>query len=64
MDAEVRQRLPVSKPAVQKFDMERVELKKLNNVEVKVSNIFAYFEKLSDYIDINGLGKPLEYWPG
>jgi len=31
----VRQRLPVSKRAAQKFDMERFNLKRLNAVEIK-----------------------------
>jgi hypothetical protein len=45
--AEVRWKLSVSKQAVKKFDMERFNLKELNDVEVKehyqvkISNKFA-----------------------
>jgi hypothetical protein len=47
--AKVRQRLSVSKRAAQNFDMERLNLKELNNVEVKeqyqvkIANRFAAF---------------------
>jgi len=48
--AKVRQRLSVSKRLVQKFDMERFNLKKLNDMKVgeecqlKISNKFAALE--------------------
>jgi hypothetical protein len=61
VDAEVRHRLSVSKWAMQKFDMKRLNLKKLNDVEVteryqvKISNRFAALENLDcgDDVDIN-----------
>jgi hypothetical protein len=49
---EVRQRLSVSKRVAQKFDMERFNLRNLNDVEgkeefrVKIPIIFAAFENL------------------
>jgi hypothetical protein len=52
--AEVRKRLLVSKQAAQKFDMERLNLKKVNEVEVrehyqlKSSNRSAAVENLND----------------
>jgi len=56
--AEVREILAVSRPAAQKFDMERFNLRKLNELEVvkqyqiKISNSFAAFENLSVSKDI------------
>jgi len=50
---EVKEILAVSRPAAQKFDMERFNLRKLNELEVmkqyqiKISNSFAAFENLS-----------------
>jgi hypothetical protein len=60
--AKVRQRLSVSKRAAQKFDIERFNLKKLNDVEVKeqyqvrISNRSAALENL-DYDDDDDGGK-------
>jgi len=51
--------LAASKPAVQKFDGERFNLRKLNTQEVrkqyqiKILNMFAALENLIDYEDIN-----------
>ena len=50
----MRERLAVSKRATQKFDMERFNLRKLTDLEVrkqyqiKLSNRFAALENLSD----------------
>jgi hypothetical protein len=57
--ANVRKRLAVSKRATRKFDMERFNLKKLNEVEseeqyqVKIPDRFAALENLYDDVDIN-----------
>ena len=57
--AKVRERLAISKQAAQKFDVERFNLRKLNELEVKkqyqinISNRFAALENLSDSKDIN-----------
>jgi hypothetical protein len=56
--AEVRERLTVSKQATQKFDMERFNLKKLDEVEgkeyqIEISNRFAALANLDDDVDIN-----------
>jgi len=57
--AEVRERLAVSKQEVQKFDVERFNLRKLDELEVrkeyvmKISNRFAALENLNDSEDIN-----------
>ena len=59
MVAEVRERLAVSKQAVQKFDVETFNLRTLDELEVrkqyeiKISNRFATLENLSDSKDIN-----------
>ena len=59
MVAKVRERLAVSKQAAQRFDGERFNLKKLNEVEVRkqyqieITNRFAALENLSDDEDIN-----------
>jgi len=56
--AKVKERLAVSKQAAQKFDVERFNLRKLNELEVrkqyhiKISNGFAALENLSDCEDI------------
>jgi hypothetical protein len=58
--AKVRERLAESKQAAEKFDVERFNLRKLNEPEVKkqyqieISNRFAALEYLSDSADING----------
>ena len=52
--AKVRERLAVSKQAAQKFDGERFNIKKLNELEVRkqyqinISNRFATLETTSD----------------
>jgi hypothetical protein len=52
--AKVRERLAVSKQAAQKFDVKRLNLTKLNELEVrkqyhiKISNRFAALENLTD----------------
>jgi hypothetical protein len=57
--AKVTERLAVSKQAAQKFDVERFNLRKLTELEVrkqyqiKVSNSFAALENLNDNKDIN-----------
>jgi hypothetical protein len=57
--AKVRERLAVNKQRSQRFDMERFNLKKLNNVEskeqfcVEVSNRFAALEDLDTEVEIN-----------
>jgi len=54
MVANVRERLAVSKQAVEKFDMERFSLRKPNELEVRkqyqinISNRFATWENFSD----------------
>jgi hypothetical protein len=57
--AEVREKLAVIKQAAQKFNVERFNLRKLNELEVmkqyraKISNRFAALENLSGNKDIN-----------
>jgi len=57
--AKVRERLAVSKQATQRFDGERFNLRKLNEMEVtkqyqtEITNRFAALENLSDDDDIN-----------
>ena len=57
MVAKVRERLAVSKQAAQKFDVERCNLRKLNELEVKkqyeIKIRFAALENLNDNKDIN-----------
>jgi DNA-binding transcriptional regulator GbsR (MarR family) len=59
MFAKVRKRLAVNKQAALKCDMERFNLRKLNELEVrkhyqiKISNKFAALENLSDSEDLN-----------
>ena len=56
MVAKVRERLAVSKQETQKFDGERFNLRKLNELEVRKqyqTNRFAAFENLGDSEDIN-----------
>jgi hypothetical protein len=56
--AKLRDRISVSKRARQNFDLERFDLKKLDNVEVKekyqveISNRFAALERLDESFDI------------
>jgi len=57
--AKVRERLALSKEAAQKFDGERFNLRKLNELEVRkqyqieITNSFAALENLSDGEGIN-----------
>jgi len=57
--AKVRERLAVNKQAAPKFDGERFNLRKLNELEVRkqyqieIMNKFASLENLSDDEDIN-----------
>jgi hypothetical protein len=57
--AKVRERLPVSKQTTHRFQMERFNLKKLNEVEgkeqylVEISNMFAALENLDTEVDVN-----------
>jgi hypothetical protein len=57
--AKVKERLAVNKQRSQRFNMERFNLKKLNDVEgkeqfsVKVSNRFAALEDLDTEMEIN-----------
>ena len=57
--AMVRERLTVSKQAAKKFDVERFNLRKLNELQVrnqyqiKISNRYAALENLSDSKNIN-----------
>jgi hypothetical protein len=59
VDANVTKRLPVSKCAMRKFDIETFNLKELNDMEVteqykvKISNRFAALENLGDNVYIN-----------
>jgi hypothetical protein len=68
----VRKRLAVSKRAVQKIDVERLNDKKLNEVDVKeqyqvtIRNRFAALENLEDSGDINRAWDSIrtsEFWP-
>jgi hypothetical protein len=64
--AKVRERLAVSKPMVKKMDVERFNLKQLNEEEVReqyqvtTKNKFAALENLDDNGDTIGHGKLLE----
>jgi lipoate-protein ligase A len=57
--AKLRERILVSKRARQNFDLERFDLKKLNDVELKekyqeeISNRFAALESLDESFDVN-----------
>jgi hypothetical protein len=59
MVAKVRERLAVYKPEPQKFDLERMNLRKLNKLEVrihyqiKISNRIAGLENLTDSKDVH-----------
>jgi hypothetical protein len=59
----LRERILVSKRARQKFDLERFDLKKLYDIEVKekyqveISNRFAALESLDESFDINNAGE-------
>jgi hypothetical protein len=57
--AKLTERISVSKRARQNFDLEKIDLKKLDDVEVKekdqveISNRFATLESLDESFDIN-----------
>jgi hypothetical protein len=57
--AKLRERISISKRARQKFDLERFDLKKLDDVEIKkkyqveISNRSAALESLDESFDIN-----------
>jgi hypothetical protein len=57
--AKLRERLSVSKRVAQKFDMQRFDLRKLNDAEVKeqyqvkITNRFAAFENFHENVDMN-----------
>jgi hypothetical protein len=58
--AEVRDRLSVSKREKKRFDMERCNIKKLNDVkikqdcQIKISNSFETLENFDEKMGING----------
>jgi hypothetical protein len=62
----LRERISVSKRARQKFDLERFDLKKLDDIEVKekyqieISNRFAVLDSLDESFDTNNAWKILE----
>jgi hypothetical protein len=64
--AKVRERLAVSKQEAQKLDVQRFNLRKLSDLQVKkqyqikISNGFAALENLNDSEDINRAGKTLK----
>ena len=66
MVAKVRERLAVSKEAAQKFDLDRFNIRKLNELEVKkqyqieISKKFAALENLSDSEHIIQLARTLK----
>jgi hypothetical protein len=57
--AKLRDSISASKRSMQKFDLERFDLKKLNDVEAKekyqveISNRFSTIESLDESFDIN-----------
>jgi hypothetical protein len=63
--AKLRERLAVNKQRSQRFDMERFNLNKLNDVEGKeqfrleVSNRFATLEDLDTKVEINSAGETI-----
>ena len=65
MVAEVRERLAVSEQAALTFEVERINLRKQSELEVrkqlhiKISNMFAALENLNDSEVIIRLGKTL-----
>jgi hypothetical protein len=63
--AKLRERISVSKRARQTFDLERFDLKKLDDkvkekYQVEISNRFAALESLDESFDINNVGKVLQ----
>ena len=60
VDAKFREILAVSTQAAHKFDVDRFNLRKINDLQVSkqyqidIANRFAVFENLSDSKDING----------
>jgi hypothetical protein len=67
--AKLRERISVSKQARQKFDVERFDLKKVDDIEVKemyqveISNRFGALESLYENLALITLGKVLEKIP-
>jgi hypothetical protein len=63
--AKLRERISVSKRATKKSDVDRFDVKKLDDVEVKekyrvkVSNRFATLETLDESFDINNAWKSI-----
>jgi hypothetical protein len=61
--AKLGERISVSKRTRQKFDLERFDLKKLDDVEIKekyqveISNRFGALERLGESFDINNIRK-------
>jgi hypothetical protein len=59
LTAKRRERLSVSKRATEKFEMQRFDLRKLNDAEimeqyqVRITNWSAALENLSDNVDIS-----------
>jgi hypothetical protein len=57
--AKLRERISIGKRAMQNFDLERFDLKKFNDLEVKekyqveISNRYATLESLDESFDIN-----------
>jgi hypothetical protein len=57
--AKFRERMLVSKQIAQKFDMQRFDLRKLNDAEVeeqyqvKITNRFAALENFDENVDMN-----------
>jgi hypothetical protein len=57
--AKLRERLSVSKRVAQKFDMQRFDLRKLNDAEVKeqyqvkITNRFADLRNFDENVDMN-----------
>jgi hypothetical protein len=66
--AKIRERLAVNKQGSHKFQMERFNLKKLNEVEgkeryrVEVSNRFAAFKDLDAEVEINAIWKQYKHF--
>jgi hypothetical protein len=64
--AKVRERLAVGKPAAQKFDRQRFNLRKLNKREVReqyqieISNRFAAMENLNNDEDVDRTGENIK----
>jgi hypothetical protein len=63
--AKLRERISVSKRVRQNVDLERLDLRKLDDVEIKekyqveISNRFVALENLDDSLDINSAWKSI-----